>query len=395
MALEGATRPTRLHQLDYKNIVSLGLFPTVPVAPYMLIVGTDDGVYRFPDETVDDAVGSATSSAEQLLESGAVMRLRTLPGIDGAFAATATGLYHSPAGDDWTDLGVPTDSVYAVGASADGDGLYAGTRPARVYTAAVPTADDDGGERGGDGAAFDPAAVEWRECEGFQALPSRDDWRLPRHEGLAQVRDVKGVPGVPESVVAAVEVGGVHLSTDRGDTWIERRGDVDPDALQGVDRSDDWSQHPGDVHDDVHELAVVDADEWIAATGFGLFRTTDRGDAWTRLDEGVEQGYFRTIAVVDDTIYTAGALSSSGNWDDPDENPGFYAYDPDSGLAEITYPRPDEVVTGILGVDGEPYAATHRGSLLRRAGGDWPVVASFPAGPDTTGTYTPLALLED
>jgi hypothetical protein len=369
----------------------------------MLLVGSDDGVYRFPDDVLDggdagsgddpassgrtESGGDADSGgdAEQLLDSDAVMRLRTLDGIDGVFAATSTGLYHSPTGEDWTDLGVPTESVYAVGASVDGDRLYAGTRPARVYTASVALDDDD---------VLDPESVEWRECEGFQDLPSRDDWRLPRHEGLAQVRDVKGRPGDPDGVVAAVEVGGVHLSADRGETWTERRGDVDPDALHGVDRSDDWSQTPGDVHDDVHELAVVDADEYLAATGFGLFRTTDGGESWTRLDDEFEQGYFRTVAAVDGTIYAAGATSSSGNWDDPDENPGFFAWESGRGLEEIPYPRPNEVVTGVVGVDGEPYAATHRGSLLRRAGGDWPVVATFPVGPDTTGTYTPLTSFE-
>jgi hypothetical protein len=350
----------------------------------MLLVGSDDGVYRFPDDALDAGDGGAGGDAEHLLDSGAVMRLRTLDGVDGVFAATKTGLYHSPTGEDWTDLGVPTESVYAVGASVDGDRLYAGTRPARVFTAAVPT----------DGAGFDAEAVEWRECDGFQTLPSRDDWRLPRHEGLAQVRDVKGRPGDPAAVVAAVEVGGVHMSDDRGETWRERRGDVDPDALQGVDRSDDWSQTPGDVHDDVHEIALVDADEYLAATGFGLFRTTDGGASWTRLDDAVEPRYFRTVAAVDGRIFAAGAISSSGNWDDPDENPGFFAYEPDRGLEEITYPRPNEVVTGIVGVDGEPYAATHRGSLLRRTGGDWPVVATFPVGPDTTGTYTPLTSFE-
>ncbi|NHN43353.1 glycosyl hydrolase [Halorubellus sp. JP-L1] len=397
----------------------------------MLYVGSDDGAYRLAG--VRDANGDDTATTEQVLESGAVMRLRRLDdvGSGGLFAATATGLYHSPTGEEWVDLGAPGEAAYAVGASSDGETLYAGTRPAAMYAATVP---DDVGT---DGIGLAASALEWRECEGFQDLPSREHWRLPRHEDLAHVRDAKGLPGRPEGVVAAVEVGGVHASEDRGETWSERRGpitdprpevagdgdDVDWSARPTDSNEIDWSRRPGDVHDDVHELAVVDAETWIAATGFGLFRTTDAGRSWTRLDDGVDQRYFRTVFHHDGTTYAAGALSSSGNWDAPDEDPGFFAYRPGDSLEPIAYPTPTEVVTGLgavptNGVDGAEsertlVAGTHRGSLLRAdpaddatdapdddgtaddGGGDgaWREVGSFPVG-ETTGTYTPLAWLD-
>jgi hypothetical protein len=405
----------------------------------MLYVGSDDGVYRLPgalDSTEADV------ASEQVLESGAVMRLRRLDrvGPGGLFAATATGLYHTVDGDDWVDLGAPREAVYAVGASADGETLYAGTRPAHVYATTAPDAsgdadgdgsdarggdpgdpgddghDGDPGDDGHDGdpgddgdgdaadgdshadtaAVLDAAALDWRECEGFQALPSRSDWRLPRHEDLAHVRDVKGLPGRPAEVVAAVEVGGVHASADRGDAWVERRGpitDVRPEAGSGDDV--DWSRRPGDVHDDVHELAVIEADEWLAATGFGLFRTTDAGGSWTRLDADDDRRYFRTVAHHDGTAYAAAASSSSGNWNDPDCDFGFFAYDPANGLRELDVPTPDAAVTGVVAVDDDVFAGTHRGSLLRgTAEGAWTEVGSFPTD-DAGGTYTPLAALDD
>lgn len=347
----------------------------------MLYVGSDDGVYRFPG--IHDAAPDREATAERVLAADSVMRLRSLDALDGLFAATASGLYHTTGGDDWTPLGVPREATYAVGASADGETLYAGTRPAAVYAAAVP----DGGVEG-------PAELDWRECDGFQELPSREDWRLPRHEDLAHVRDVKGLPGRAESVVAGVEVGGVHASADRGDTWAERRGPItDPrpeDAADGVD----WSARPGDVHDDVHELAVVDADTWVAATGFGLFRTTDAGASWTRLDDDVDRKYFRTVTHHDGVTYAAGALANSGQWDDPGEHPGFFAYTPADGLRELDSPTPNEVVTGVVAAeDGPLFAGTHRGSLLRAtADGEWAAVGSFPTD-DDSGTYTPLAWL--
>ena len=352
----------------------------------MLYVGTDDGAYRFDDALEREQPPTAT----RVLDAGSVMRLRSFDDPerpDGLFAATASGLYHAVDGDDWVGLGVPADAVYAVGASSDGRTLYAGTRPAGMYAADVPAGVVDDG-------SLDPSALEWREREGFQALPSREDWRLPRHADLAHVRDAKSLPGDPDGVVAGVEVGGVHASADRGETWTERRGPItDPrpeDATDGVD----WSKRPGDVHDDVHELAVVTATEWVAATGFGLFRTTDAGDSWTRLDDDHEQGYFRTVFHHDGRTYAAGALSSSGNWDDLDEDPGFFAYAPEAGLRELDVDTPDEVVTGVTAVDGDTlFAGTHRGSLLREtASGEWTTVGSFPTDAGS-GTYTPLAWL--
>lgn len=96
----------------------------------MLPVGSDDGVNRVTGVT--DPEGR---DAQRVLESGRVLRIRRLDGIDGVFTATETGLYHSRNGEAWTDLGVPREQVYAVGAGPDGDRVYAGTRPAHVYVA--------------------------------------------------------------------------------------------------------------------------------------------------------------------------------------------------------------------------------------------------------------------
>lgn len=163
----------------------------------MLFAGSNDGVY-----SLNDIKDSGKTTVEQALDTSAVRRLLQLDGFDGLFAATASGLYHSPDGDKWSDLGIPRENVYAVAGRA-GRILYAGTRPAHIYTARV----DNRGlhdER------------EWEELDEFQEQPSRDEWRLPRHEDLAQVRDVHVPADVSNRIVAGVEVGGVHVSNDRG-----------------------------------------------------------------------------------------------------------------------------------------------------------------------------------
>jgi len=303
--------------------------------------------------------GPGEASAETVLDAGEVVRVRAFDAFDGAFAATESGLYHSPRGEEWTDLGVPRESVYAVAAGPDGR-LYAGTRPAHVYVA-EPNEESSLRE------------LEWREFDGFQELPSREEWGLPRHENLAQVRDLHVHPDAPDRVVAGVEVGGVHVGRSYGETWTERRGDVD---------------------DDVHELRVLGPDEFVAATGFGLFRTTDAGRSWTRLDEGYDQRYFRSVYSVDGTVYAGGALAHTATWDDADADPALFACRDGETVEPVEHPRPDETVTGMAAVGDALAAATHRGTVMVRDRDGWTVVGSLPAPDGFAGRYTPLAWLD-
>jgi hypothetical protein len=314
----------------------------------MLLAGSDDGVYRFAD---------LNSTAEKVLDSGRVLRARTFDALSGAFAATKTGLYHSPDGTDWTALDVPTETVYAVGADTTGEQLYAGTRPAAVYVAELA------------GGTIDAGALSWRELDGFQDLPSRSEWRLPRHDDLAQVKDVH-VP-TADRVVAGVEVGGVHLSDDGGETWAERRDGVD---------------------DDIHELHAVSATEWVAATGHGLYHTTDAGETWLRLDDDVDQRYFRSVFATNGTVYAGSALANSSTWDDDDADPELFRWE-GRALEPVSLPTTDETVTGLTSADGTVVAGTHRGTVLARRSGGWVETGQFPVPGDLTGRYTPLAAL--
>jgi hypothetical protein len=317
----------------------------------MLIAGSDDGVYRL------DGVDTGEATSEQVLDAGSVMRLRRFDGVEGVFAATTSGLYHSLDAEEWTDLGVPREKVYSVAASPAG-ALHAGTRPAHVYTASL--SDEDLKD------------LTWRERDDFQSLPSREEWRLPRHENLAQVRDLHVPAGAPDRVVAGVEVGGVHISEDGGETWTERRGAV---------------------HDDVHELVAVDAETFVAATGFGLFRTTDAGRSWTRLDEGFEQRYFRSALAVGETVYAGGALAHTSTWVEDDAAPALFVCRDGETLARVDHPRPDETVTGLAAFDGGVAAGTHTGAVMLDDGSGWSVLGAIPTA-DPPVSYTPLVEFE-
>ena len=321
----------------------------------MLLIGSDDGVYRI------DSLEGSDPGASRVRDTGRVGRIRQFEGIHGVFAATETGLYHSPEGATWRRLDVPRETVYAVGASPDGDRLYAGTRPAHTYTART----DDGVGPGTD--------LTWTELDGFRNLPAQKRWRLPRHGNLAQVRDVHVHPDTPDRVVVGVEVGGVHVSEDGGETWTERRTKTS---------------------DDVHELHPVGPDEFVAATGVGLYHTTDAGRSWSRLDEGYEQRYFRTVFSTGGAVYAGGALANSSTWNDPDADPALFVSRDAESIEPVEHPRPEETVTGLTAVDGSVVGATHGGSVMVRDGG-WTVAASFPVLDAVTGRYTPLLHVEN
>ncbi|GAA0251025.1 hypothetical protein GCM10009000_079290 [Halobacterium noricense] len=258
-------------------------------------------------------------------------------------------------GKHWEDLDVPQEKVYAVGAKPSSGRLYAGTRPAHIYvTESIETSET--------------TSPEWSELDKFQELPSRNKWRLPRHDNLAQVRDIHRDPTDPNRIIAGVEVGGVHVSNDGGRIWIERTDGVD--------------EH-------IHELHVAGPEEYVAATGHGLYRTNDAGRTWMRLDKDVPQSYFRSVFSIGEDTYASGALSNSSTWDDDDASPVLFACR-DGSIEPISIPNPDETVTGMTSVDGSLLVATHQGNLFTKKPGSWDNVGKFSVPGSLTGRYTPI-----
>lgn len=295
-----------------------------------LLAGTRDGVYRGAPDAFDEAV--------RTLESGRVMRVRTFGGR--AYAATRSGLFRSTdGGDAWTQLPTPREEVYSVLEHPVDDRLYVGTHPAHIYASS-----DDG--------------ATWTECEGLQALPSRESWHTPRHRNEAHVRSLRAVG--PDRIVAGIEVGGVHLSTDAGQTWTERR-----DGL----------------HDDIHHVLVTD-DAWIASTGDGLYRSEDDGRSWRRLDADLTHRYFREAHVHDGRLYAAASRGPPPTWDGDGGTDAALFESTDGGetFRQVDYPgRPGEFVLAWTTVDGAVHAGTTAGGLLRRDDDGWTAAGRVPA----------------
>ena len=325
----------------------------------MLFAGSDDGVYR-----VAGVDGPADTTAERVLDAGRVYRVQEVDGPDGLFAAAESGLYHSPDGTEWTAVPLPTDNSYAVAVDPAGERLYVGTRPSRLFVADVAS-----------GVPTDERA--WDELDGFRDLRERSDWGLPRHDGISQVRSLCTHADAPERLVVGVEVGGVHVSDDRGATWTDR-------SIDGFD-----APHT----DDIHHLTLADGDTFVASTGSGLYRSTSAGRTWTRLDTGISQRYFREALAHDGVVYAGAAPGPSPTWDEG--NHALLEFHDGHPLQTVSSPRPDEHAIGWCATDGTVVAATHRGTLLRRRLDNWEVTGTVPVPGELRGRYLPLCWVED
>ena len=164
-------------------------------------------------------------------------------------------------------------------------------------------------------------------------------------------------------MIAGIEVGGVHISEDEGETWTERRD--------------------GD-HDDIHHVLVLGPDEYVASMGDGLYRTRDAGQSWTRLDTALDHRYFREAFALDDRLYAAAARSSPGTWRGENGADAILVESVDGGetLETVSYPgHPEEVVLAWTAVDGTVVAGTNDGRLISRdSDSAWSDVGQVPAG---------------
>lgn len=303
-----------------------------------LLIATRNGVYRTTNDSLD--------AFEHVLDAGDTLRVRTFENHDGVFAASKSGLYRShDAGTTWEALAVPQEEVFSIVGSPDGRRLYAGTHPAHVYVS-----DDHG--------------ASWDELESFQALSTRNDWHTPRHRNAAHVRSLGVHSDAPSRVIAGVEVGGIYVSDDNGETWNDRRTNPDTEL---------------DLQDDIHHILVLGSDTFIASCGEGLFRTQDTGRSWTRIDEQDDLTYFREAFHHEGVLY-AGAHTKPGTWDHG-TGPALLEYHIDSQTAErASYPgeSSNEFVIAWTSVNRHVLAGTNTGRLLGREDDGWRTVGKVP-----------------
>lgn len=138
--------------------------------------------------------------------------------------------------------------------------ILAGTEPAGIFVSR-----DNG--------------MTWNAKPEVEVLRDRHGWFLPYSSGAGCVRGfaISESGASRDRMYAAVEVGGVLMSDDRGETWRLAEGsDGSPDLNLEFDKM---------IHADVHSIAVHPTSSEIvtAATGGGLYRSIDCGRNWNNL----------------------------------------------------------------------------------------------------------------
>ena len=302
-----------------------------------VVIGTADGVYRASDAGFEDTA--------RVLDG---VKAYDVAERDGAwYVATVDGLYRSGDGaSSWRGLDVPGEDTTAVGVSPDGSRVYAGTRPAALHVSR-----DEG--------------RSWRVLDGLDDVPTRERWF--NHVAPPNVRSVASHPDVPDRVVVGIDGGGVLVSEDGGETWVQRGTGI--------------TQY-------VHDVLVRGPDEYVAATDAGLFGTRDGGRWWDYLfTKRLKHRYFRGVFEADGVLFAGGARSTPGAWkEDGTADAGLYRVRWDERTPEIervSYPgEPDELVDCGVSVDGRPVAGTTGGRLLAAVDGSWRTADTIPGGPE-------------
>jgi photosystem II stability/assembly factor-like uncharacterized protein len=177
-------------------------------------------------------------------------------------AGTDKGIWRSDdGGRSWQPAILSAVHVRAMVALANApSAVLMGTEPADIYLSR---------DRG----------LTWHHCPEVEELRKANGWFLPYSPQAGCVRGFAVAESGPceGRIYAAVEVGGVLISDDGGRRWR---------LAEGSDGRPEMNRDLGAmIHPDVHAVWVhpSSSDHVTAATGGGLYRSTDGGRAWTCL----------------------------------------------------------------------------------------------------------------
>ena len=225
-----------------------------------IYVGTEQGVFRLA-RAGDGWDAQASGLDDQELEAVAAH-----PDGRQAIAGThGAGLFKTDdGGANWQAIAGWQGSPYIRSLAYhphDPQLVRVGTEPARVWLSR------DGG-------------ATWAEEDGFAALPGCAEWFLPYSPRAGAVRTIIMLDGGEDAVWAAIEVGGLAESRNGGESW------------RISDKVGQWDFPANGIHPDVHSIDIHPAqpDTIMAATGGGVYRSTDRGGSWQHVIDDYTRG---------------------------------------------------------------------------------------------------------
>ena len=253
-----------------------------------LLVGTVDGIFPFVRR------GDSWSSQETQLPGKHISAIIYEPASRMLFAGTyGAGLYASKdLGKHWesSDRGIREPEIYSLASQEVGGRprLYAGTQPAHLFYS------DDLGQN-------------WSEFPGLRQVPGVEQWTFPGPPHQAHVKSLAFHPSRPDTLYAAVEVGGFLKSEDGGKSWKTVAG-LNPDAHRVLVPTSD----PGKVY------LVMPTTNCGPTDIAGVCVSQDGGESWTSLTpRDFRIGYVDPLLVHPRNgklMFVAGAKTGPGTW---------------------------------------------------------------------------------
>lgn len=222
----------------------------------MLVLGTDQGIIEIG---LDGAVIS--QALEDTLVTCAV------PTDGGYLVGTESKGVLLGAGDSWRTTGLADRIVWTVAVSDAGPlRQYAGTEPAGIWLL-------DG--------------YEWMELASLGEVDGADEWHSPW--GPA---DLCSIVVEENRLIVGIEVGGIAVSADEGRSW----------------RACNFG-----LFEDVHRV-VADGDLLYATTGGGVHRSSDGGETWSWQAEGIDRGYTQGLVLSNGHVLVAASSGPPPLW---------------------------------------------------------------------------------
>jgi photosystem II stability/assembly factor-like uncharacterized protein len=253
-----------------------------------LLVGTARGIFSFARQN------GSWDAKETLLPGEHISALLFEPSSRTLFAGTyGEHLYASKDfGRSWErrDRGLGGREIYTLACQEAGgrSRIYAGTQPAHLFFS------DDLGQ-------------SWSELPGLRQVPGVEKWTFPGPPHQAHVKSLAFDHRRPDTLYAAVEVGGFLKSEDGGKSWKTVSG-LNPDAHRVLVPLSD----PGKVY------LVTPTTNSGPTEIAGVCVSQDGGKSWVSLTpRDFRIGYVDPILVHPHNgslMFTAGAKTGPGTW---------------------------------------------------------------------------------
>jgi photosystem II stability/assembly factor-like uncharacterized protein len=203
-----------------------------------------------------------------------------------------------------------------------GDKLLVGTEPAAVFE-------------------YAPRTSVWSAMGDLWECPGATDWFYPVPTEKVHTRYLAVDPTRPERLYAAMQVGGVAISPDGGETWSDRRNlDLDVHMIE---------PHP------------TQAGVLFAGTGGdGLFRSADYGETWTKVSEpcGNFVVQFALTPGAPERIYLGTGQGHPPAWTRPDGARGeiYRSVDEGQSWTKLSGGLPDSLHSRISALWVDPHS---------------------------------------